>query len=110
MNSTHFEPINSGEFQNKIVLSKADAVVKVANDSSNTSMLNSFLEGIARAYHGKLKFFALNSVTDQGLCITYGIKEPTAVLFFKKGTLVHKASGVTHRTILSTKIHSLFHA
>lgn len=110
MNAKYFQPIDSGEFQNKIVLSKTDALVKVVDRSTNTRMLNACLERIAHSYLGKLKFFELDPEVDQGLCITYGINTSTAVLFFKKGTLVDKVSGTIHRTTLSIKIHSLFHS
>lgn len=108
MHSQYFESINSRQFQDRIVLTKADALVKISSFSVDTNFLCSFLDRVAPLYQGKLKFFELDPVSDSGLCETYGVNNATAVLFFKKGTMVDKISGGTHRTILSTKIHRLF--
>jgi thioredoxin-like negative regulator of GroEL len=108
MNPSYFETLSSGQFQNKIVLSKTDALVKISRISRRPSMLYSFLDRIAQAYQGRLKFFEVDPIADQGLCSTYGVTNSTALLIFKKGTLVDKISEASHRTTVSTKIHTQF--
>jgi thioredoxin-like negative regulator of GroEL len=108
MNPRYFETVDSLQFQNKIVLAKTDALVKISRTSVRPSILYAFLDRIAQAYQGKVKFFELDPVADQGLCYTYGVNTSTAVLLFKKGTLVDKVSSTSHRTTVSTKIHRLF--
>jgi hypothetical protein len=108
MNPTYFEAVTSGQFLNKIVLSKTDALVKISRSTRHPTMLYSFLDRIAQAYQGKLKFFEVDPVADQGLCFTYGVTNSTALLLFKKGTLVDKISDASHRTTVSTKIHTQF--
>jgi hypothetical protein len=108
MNPTYFESVNSVQFQNKIVLAKTDALVKISRGTRRPSILYSFLDRIAQAYQGRLKFFEVDPLTDQGLCFTYGVTNSTALLVFKKGTLVDKISDASHRTTVSTKIHTQF--
>ncbi len=108
MRSNLFEKIHSGDFQDKIILGKMDAVVNITTEGNIVALLGApFLEDVARSYRHRMKFYSLDPVQDQALCQVYGVQSAPAILFFKRGTLVDKLTGLVHRTLISAKVHAL---
>ena len=111
MQSKTIETINSEQFIDRIILRKADALVKVSSPWNGASqMLCQTLQGLASTYAGKVNFFALDSESESSLGTTYRVDVIPTILFFKKGTLVDRLSGLTHRTTISHKILQLINS
>lgn len=108
MTPYRIEAITSEQFVDLIILNKIDALVKVGSSWNGASqMVCQTLEGLASAYAEKVKFFTLDFESASGLSATYRVETVPTILFFKKGTLVDKLTGLTHRTMISHKIHQL---
>lgn len=111
METRNIEKISPDQFVNRIVVNKADALVKISTSWNGASqMVSHTLQDLARQYNGKLSFFCIEHDADSALSATYRIETVPTILFFKQGTLVDKLSGLTHRTILSNKILQLINA
>jgi thioredoxin-like negative regulator of GroEL len=105
------QEITSYQFVDRILLKKADAVLQISRHRTGPSQLLSHnLHVMASQYSHKVNFFSLNYEKEIALSHTYRADNAEAILFFKKGTLVDKLSGLTHRTIISNKIYQLINS
>ena len=106
-----FKKIDSTEFINQIIVNKADALVKITNDWNGSAQLMSrTLEGLAQQYEGKVDFFQMDGDAESSLVSTYRVESIPTILFFKKGTLVDKLTGLAQRAVISNKIYQLIYA
>jgi thioredoxin 1 len=105
------EKISSDQFMDLIIIKKADALVKFSSASNGAGqILCSTLQSIAPQYSGKVDFFSMDSEKESSLSATYRVENRPTILFFKKGRLVDKLSGLTNRSILSSKINQLINS
>lgn len=105
------QKITSDQFDDRVILKKADALVKISTTWSGTSqMLCGALEDLARKYSNEVNFFSMDLETESSLGSTYCIDTIPTLLFFKKGTLVDKLSGLNHTKIISNKINQLINS
>ncbi len=105
---TKIETIDTEQFVNRIVLNKADALVKISSAWSGAGqMLCHTLQDLALRYADKVDFFSIDYDANAVLSATYRVEAVPTILFFKRGTLVDKLSGLTHRAIISHKINQL---
>jgi thioredoxin 1 len=105
------EEINSDQFADRIVRKKADALVNISSHWNGASqMLGDTLQHLASQYSGQVEFFSMNYETISTLTDTYRVDSVPTILFFKKGALVDKLSGLAHRTIISNKINQLINS
>jgi len=92
----------------RIIMKKADALVKVSTSWNGASqLLCHSLQRMAPLYSGRVDFFSLDYETESALSSTYRVDRVPTILFFKKGTLVDKLTGLTHRTVIANKINQL---
>jgi thioredoxin 1 len=99
--------ISSQEFIERIVLSKQDALVKVTSAWSGAGQLLGHAIQDLAAQYTKVNFFSIDYDAESALAATYRVEPIPTLLFFKKGTLVDKLSGLTHKSIISDKINQL---
>ena len=105
------EKITADQFADRVVQKKADALVKISSDWNGASqILCHTLQALSQQYSGKVDFYSLNDYAESSMSDTYRVDSIPTLLFFKKGTLVDKLSGLTHRTIISNKIHQLINS
>lgn len=103
-----FEKITSDQFFHRIIATKADALVKISTDwSGSGQMLCHSLQDLAAQYTGKVDFFSVDHEAEKGLGDAFRIDTIPTLLFFKKGTLVDKLSGLTQKAIISDKLNQL---
>lgn len=103
--------IKSQDFIDRIVVSKADALVKIAPQwNAAGQILANTLQEMSTLYEGKVDFFQLEHEDDSAVTKTYRVEGVPTLLFFKKGTLVDKVSGLIQRSILSNKLEQLLNA
>lgn len=103
--------ITVDQFADRIILKKADALVKISSDWNGASqILCHTLQALAPLYSGKVDFYSLNYNPESSMSDAYRVDSIPTILFFKKGTLVDKVSGLTHRTIISNKINQLINS
>ena len=103
-----FEKITSEQFVDRIVVSEADALVKISSAWSGADqMLSHTLQELAAKYSGKLNFFSIDRELDAALCLIYRVDTVPTLLFFKKGALVDKLSGLTNRNVIANKMDQL---
>lgn len=106
-----FQEITADQFADRIVLRKADALVKISSDWNGASqILCHTLQSLAPLYSGKVDFYSLNYNSESPMSDTYRVESIPTILFFKKGTLVDRLSGLTHRTIISNMINQLINS
>ncbi len=106
-----FKKIRSQDFIERIVLNKADALVKIVPQwNAAGQILSNTLHEMANLYEGKVDFFQLEYEEESAVAKTYRIEEVHTLLFFKKGTLVDKVSGLIQRSSISTKLQLLVNA
>ena len=103
-----FEEIQAEEFQDKITLPKADALVKVTTSWNGTGhIIRPILDELACQYHEYIKFYVLDHDKDDALTATYQVTTLPTILLFKKGTLVDKIVGMVNKTDMTLKIKSI---
>jgi thioredoxin 1 len=103
-----FKKIKSQDFIERIVLNKVDALVKIVPQwNAAGQLLSNTLHEMATVYQGKVDFFQLEYEEESAFTKTYRVEGVPTLLFFKKGTLVDKISGLIQRTIISTKLDQL---
>ncbi len=61
-------------------------------------------------YRGKIDFFQLDYEEESAVTSAYQVEGVPTLLFFKKGKLVDKVSGLIQRNIISTKLEQLVNA
>ncbi|MCI0750662.1 MAG: thioredoxin family protein [Flammeovirgaceae bacterium] len=106
--NTPIQKISSDQLIDKIVITNADALVKISTAFNGAGqMLCHTLQDLARQYSGKVDFFSVDYEADSALSATYRVESVPTLLFFKQGTLVDRLSGLTHRTVITQKIHQL---
>ena len=108
MESTIFKKINADQFLERIVISKANSLVKFSSTwNGSAQLLRNTLEDLAMQYKGKVNFFLVDTEVEEALVSTYHIESTPTLLFFKKGTLVDRLSGLAQKTTISNKIDQL---
>ncbi|HEX6893474.1 MAG TPA: thioredoxin domain-containing protein [Chryseolinea sp.] len=111
MIAKNLEQITSEQITDRIILRQADALVKITSHwNAASQMLSHTLQTLASQYSGKVAFFSLNYETEATLSDVYFVDSVPTILFFKKGTLVDKLSGLAHRTIIANKINQLINS
>lgn len=99
--------ISSQEFIERIVLSKEDALVKISSAWSGAGqLLCHAIQDLATQYT-KVNFFSIDYDAESVLATTYRVGPMPTLLFFKKGILVDKLSGLTQKSIISDKIKQI---
>jgi len=108
MESTVFKSVNRAEFIERIVLDKSDSLVKFSSSwSGSAELLRQIIEDIATNYKDKLNFFHIDTDTEADLSDIYHIESYPTLLFFRKGTLVAKLSGLVQKSVISNKIEQV---
>jgi thioredoxin 1 len=108
MDEIAFEKITSDQFVDRIVLKQVDALLKISTAWSGASQIlcRTFHE-LSSQYSGKVDFFSMEYDAESPVSLTYRIDSVPTILFFKKGTLVDKLSGLNHQSIISEKINNI---
>ena len=100
--------INDEEFNDRIILNKTDALVKFSPHwNAAGHILSNLLNGLSKQYNSKIRFYSLDIKPDSSLCSTYRIGGTPTILFFKKGKLVDRLSGLVQKEIISEKLDQL---
>jgi thioredoxin-like negative regulator of GroEL len=106
--TSNLQKIGEAEFVDQVIAGKCDALVKFSPSwSGSGQMLGYSLESLAIQYKESIRFFSFEFDSDSALCSTYQIDNTPAILFFKKGTLVDRLSGLVQKDIISQKIQQL---
>lgn len=108
MESTFFKKISAEQFVERIVLSKTNSLVKFTSAwNGSAQLLRHTLEDLALQYKGKVNFFLVDTESEQTLATTYRVDSTPTLLFFKKGTLVDKLTGLAQKATITNKIDQL---
>lgn len=108
MESTVFKKVSRDEFIEKIVLDRSDSLVKFSSKwSGSAELLKHIIEDIATKYKDKLNFFHIDADVESDLSDIYHIEASPTLLFFRKGTLVDKLSGLVQKSVISNKIEQI---
>jgi thioredoxin 1 len=108
MESTTFKKISAEQFVERIITSKANSLVKFTSAwNGSARLLRNTLEDLALQYRGKVNFFLVDTEAEEGLASTYRIESTPTLLFFRKGTLVDRLSGLAQKATISNKIEQL---
>lgn len=108
MESTVFKKISAEQFVERIVQSKANSLVKFTSAwNGSAQLLRNTLEDLALQYTGKVNFFLVDTEAEQALASAYRIEATPTLLFFKKGILADRLSGLAQKAIISNKIDQL---
>jgi thioredoxin 1 len=104
-NVSNLVKITDEDFIHRIIIDKADALVKFCPDwNAAGKLLFRSLENLAFQHRDKLKFYQVDFSHESSLCSTYRIQGVPTILFFKKGTLVDKLCGLVKPDAISKKI------
>jgi thioredoxin 1 len=108
MELPNFKAISQAQVNYEIIESKVDAVVKLCSAFSGASQLLAYaLAEFQNQYRGLVEFYQIDIDEDPALAEQYHIDLLPTLLFFKKGKLVDKISGLASRTMISSKIYNL---
>lgn len=111
MDSRLIQQITSEQFLDRIVVSQADALVKISSAWSGAGqMLGHTLIELSHKYADKLDFFYLDQDANADFVTQYMVGTTPTLLFFKKGTLVDKLAGLNHRNAIEEKINQIVNA
>ena len=100
--------IQESEFQNEVLESEVPVVVDFfAPWCGPCKMLAPVLEGIARAYDGRLKIVKVNVDDAQQLAVTHRIRGVPTLMFFKDGRVVDTIVGVPPASALRAKLEAV---
>jgi thioredoxin-like negative regulator of GroEL len=111
MRAKSLQEITSYQFADRIVRKKADAVLQISGHQNGASQMFSHnLQAMASQYSHKVNFFSLKNEKETLPSATFRVDNGDTILFFKRGMLVDKLSGLTHRTIISNKIFQLINS
>ncbi len=105
---TVFTKVNRQEFIEKIVLGKSNSLVKFSSSWNGSGhLLKKMVEDIAQGYRGKFNFFLIDPEVEVDLSDIYHIESFPTLLFFNKGTLVDKLSGLMQKSAISKKLDEI---
>jgi thioredoxin 1 len=108
MESTTFKKIGAEQFAERIVKSNVNSLVKFTSVwNGSAQLLRHTLEDLAVQYKGKVNFFLVDTEVEENLASTYHVESTPTLLFFKKGTLVDRLSGLAQKATISNKIEQL---
>ena len=108
MESTTFKKITAEQFVERIVTSKTNSLVKFTSAwNGSAQLLRNTLEDLALQYKGRVNFFLVDTEAEEALASTYQVEATPTLLFFKKGTLVDRLSGLAQKATISNKIDQL---
>jgi thioredoxin 1 len=111
MKKLQLEKITSDQFLDRVVAKEADALIKIGNEWSGADqMLCHTCQELATQYASRLHFFSVDFREDSYINIYYRIETVPTLLFFKKGTLVDKISGLANRNVIANKINQLINS
>jgi thioredoxin-like negative regulator of GroEL len=103
-----FTKVNRQQFIERIVIDKTDSLVKFGSRwSGSAELLKQLIEDVAVGYQGRLNFFCIDSEIETDLTDIYHIESFPALLFFRKGTLIGKLSGLVQKSVISSKIEQI---
>ena len=103
-----FKKVNREEFIEKIVLGKTDSLVKFCSSwSGSAELLKHLVEDVANNYKDRIDFYCIDTDTEVDLSDIYHIEALPTLLFFRKGTLVDKLSGLVQKSVISKKIEQI---
>ena len=105
MKTNEVTQIDSEEFVDRIILSKEDSLVKFSSPWNGTGRLMcNALHELAPQYR-KLNFYSIDYDANWALATTYRVEPVPTLLFFKKGTLVDKLSGLIQKSVITERIN-----
>lgn len=104
----NIQQITSDQFQHKVLVNKANALVKIGTAWNGASqMISQTLQDMALQYGSKVDFFSIDYDPQSTFATVYRVDDTPTILFFKQGTLVDKLSGLTQRAVISHKLCQL---
>lgn len=99
--------IRETEFGNEVLTSDVPVMVDFfAPWCGPCRMLAPALDGIARAYEGRLKVVKVNVDEAPGLASTYGIRGVPTLMFFRNGEVADTIVGLPPAATLRAKLES----
>jgi thioredoxin 1 len=108
MELQQFKTINAQELKDTILSKDINAVVKLCSSWSGSSHLLGYaLSSFADRYIGQVDFYQIDIDDEPELTETYRVELVPTLLFFKRGKLVDKLSGLTPRNTISARIDML---
>ncbi len=108
MESTTFKKISAKQFVERIETSKANSLVKFTSAwNGSAHLLRNTLEDLALQYKGQVNFFLVDTEAEEELASAYRVESTPTLLFFRKGTLVDRLSGLAQKSTISNKIEQL---
>lgn len=108
MENRSIPKINAAQFIDKILINKADALVKIgAAWSASSHLLKTPLHELADQFNGQVQFFQMDHDEEAALTSTYRVESVPTILFFKRGTLVDKLTGLVQKNTISKSIDQL---
>ncbi|MFZ6010637.1 MAG: thioredoxin family protein [Bacteroidota bacterium] len=108
MTQKALQTIDDSGFIEQIILQKSDALVKFSSPWSwSGQLLDQTLMDLAGEYDGKVRFYAVDYDEHSALSATYRLEAVPTLLFFKKGSLVDRLSGLAHKEVIANKIDRL---
>jgi thioredoxin 1 len=99
--------IDQENFKYEVIESRSLSIVQFKSDWNGAcQIIAPVYEELARHYEGTAKFFTTDIETETTLEKEYGIHELPTFLFFKSGSIVDYAIGLTPKNILISKIEN----
>lgn len=103
------QKLTAEEFMDQVVSRETNAVVEVgAAWSGSSQVVMSTLTSVAQTQSTPLNLYHIDSEVNPFIHKLYNIDTLPALLFFRKGILVDKLSGLTSRVSISEKINQHF--
>ena len=108
MEAPLIQEISAEQFLDKVIVPQTDALIKVSTTWNGAGqMLHFTLYELSQKYSDKLNFYFINQDLNAEISIQYQVEAVPTLLFFKKGTLVDKLSGLNHRNAIEEKINKI---
>jgi thioredoxin 1 len=108
MELRHLTQIDSISFDRDVIQAKSNAVVKLCSSWNGSSQLMGYaLATFASQYQHIVRFFEIDIDDQPEIAEIYHIELVPTLLFFREGKLVDMLSGLSPRSIISSKIEYL---
>jgi thioredoxin 1 len=105
------QKLTAEEFMERVISKESNALVEIgASWSGSSQVVLSTLTAIAQDQSLPLHLYHIDSEVNPFIHKLYNIDSLPALLFFRKGILVDKLSGLTSRTSITEKINQHFTA
>jgi thioredoxin 1 len=106
--STTLAEFTDGNFETEVLKSSVPVLVDFwAEWCQPCRMLTPTIEQIAGEYQGKAKVGKLDTDSNQGVSVKYGIQAIPTVLLFKNGEVAKKFVGLTPKAQFKTALDAL---